>query len=102
MKPTHSDIAALVQHLFTAPFVTDLGMTLDEFAPGRCTSLLELAPRHRQQDGYVHAGVMATLADHTAGFAAVSLVGGGETVLTAEFKIHLRRVATTCAASVRC
>lgn len=28
---------------------------------------------HRQQDGYVHAGVLATVGDHTAGAAGATL-----------------------------
>ncbi|RLA37641.1 MAG: hypothetical protein DRR03_02175 [Gammaproteobacteria bacterium] len=31
--PPHADVAALMHHLFTAPFVIDLGMSLDGFAP---------------------------------------------------------------------
>ncbi|RLA37642.1 MAG: hypothetical protein DRR03_02180 [Gammaproteobacteria bacterium] len=37
------------------------------------------------------------MADHTAGVAAATLVGDGETVLTTEFKIHLLRAGRTCA-----
>lgn len=91
--PRHADVDGLVRHLFSAPFVVDLGMVLSGHGPGRCESVLELAPRHLQQDGYVHAGVLATMADHTAGVAAATRVGDGETVLTAEFKIHLLRAA---------
>jgi uncharacterized protein (TIGR00369 family) len=55
--------------------------------------VLLLQPRHLQQDGYVHAGVQATMADHTAGAAAATLLEGGQMVLTAEFKINLLRPA---------
>ncbi len=34
---------------------------------GRFTSRLGINQEHRQQDGFIHAGVMATMADHTAG-----------------------------------
>jgi len=76
-----------------ALFAADLGIVLEDLGPGWCRTTLALAPRHRQQDGYVHAGVQATLADHTAGGAAGTLVGAGEMVLTAEFKINFLRAA---------
>ena len=47
-----------------------------------------------QQDGYVHAGVQATMADHTAGAAAYSLLAAGDVGLTVEFKINLLAPAT--------
>jgi uncharacterized protein (TIGR00369 family) len=87
-----------------APFAADLGIVLEDIGPGWCRTGLLLAPRHRQQDGYVHAGVQATLADHTAGGAAGTLVRATELVLTAEFKINFLRPALgerlLCRASV--
>jgi uncharacterized protein (TIGR00369 family) len=46
---------------------------------------------HRQQDGFIHAGVMATLADHTAGYAAFTTVPEEFQILTIEFKINFLR-----------
>jgi uncharacterized protein (TIGR00369 family) len=77
-----------------APFIADLGARLESLGPGTCESSLEIAPRHLQQDGFVHAGVQATLADHTAGAAGATLVGKGQIVLTIEFKINLLRPAS--------
>jgi uncharacterized protein (TIGR00369 family) len=76
-----------------APFAADLGIVLEDLGPGWCRTTLPVAPRHRQQDGYIHAGVQATLADHTAGGAAGTLVRSSEMVLTAEFKINFLRPA---------
>lgn len=76
-----------------SPFIADLGLQLDSLGHGECTTVLLLQPRHLQQDGYVHAGVQATMADHTAGAAAATLLKGGQIVLTAEFKINLLRPA---------
>jgi uncharacterized protein (TIGR00369 family) len=94
-----------VERIFgCAPFIAGLGLQLVSIAPGECHSSLLLGERHLQQDGYVHAGVQATVADHTAGAAAASLIGGGQRVLTVEFKINLLRTAQgrmlTCAAKV--
>lgn len=76
-----------------APFIADLGIRLDSVEAGRCTTSLEIAPRHLQQDGFVHAGVQATMADHTAGAAAATQAAAGQIVLTVEFKINLLRPA---------
>jgi uncharacterized protein (TIGR00369 family) len=76
-----------------APFIADLGIEPISAEDGTCVTYLELQPRHLQQDGFVHAGVQATMADHTAGGAAATLAPPGCIVLTTEFKIHLLRPA---------
>jgi uncharacterized protein (TIGR00369 family) len=89
-----SSIPEEVNRIFaTAPFGADLGIRLESAGQGECTSVLPLANRHLQQDGFVHAGVQATIADHTAGAAAASLLRTGQYVLSAEFKINLLRAA---------
>jgi len=94
MKPKNPNYREEAQRvLHTAPFTQDMGVEAAAFAPGSCETAINLEARHLQQDGYVHAGVMATLADHTAGAAGATLVGPGEFVLTAEFKINLLRSA---------
>jgi uncharacterized protein (TIGR00369 family) len=83
-----------VNRLFSsAPFIAALGIQLDSVGHGECTTVLVLEDRHLQQDGFVHAGVQATMADHTAGAAAATLLQHGQIVLTAEFKINLLRAA---------
>ncbi len=91
MKPVISEELKRIFH--QAPFIADLGIELDSLGRGKCTTVLLLQPRHLQQDGYVHAGVQATMADHTAGAAAATLLQAGQIVLTAEFKINLLRAA---------
>lgn len=76
-----------------APFIGDLGIELSDLGPGWCETVLPVAPRHLQQDGYVHAGVLATLADHTAGGAAGTVAKENDLVLSIEFKINLLRPA---------
>lgn len=60
---------------------------------GKFHSELTVAENHRQQDGFVHAGVMATMADHTAGYSAFTTVPEGFQILTIEFKINFLRPA---------
>jgi uncharacterized protein (TIGR00369 family) len=94
MSESREPISDEVRRIFEqAPFIADLGVVLERVAPGECETSLRLEPRHLQQDGFAHAGVQATLADHTAGAAAATLVGPNEYVLTVEFKINLLRPA---------
>jgi len=76
-----------------APFISELGIDLVSAGDGECETMLTIGSRHLQQDGFVHAGVQSTMADHTAGAAAGTLIGSGDIVLTAEFKINLLRPA---------
>lgn len=85
------DIEDYRRRFAQAPFVADLGMQLSSIGGGACETWLEIAPRHLQQHGTVHAGVIATLIDHTAGAAATTTVGEGRYVMTAEFKVSLLR-----------
>ena len=84
---------AIEQGFRNAPFVEHLGITLEGLGPGWCEARLELQPWHLQQTGVAHAGVIATLADHTAGAAATTQLAPGEYVVSAEFKINLLRGA---------
>jgi uncharacterized protein (TIGR00369 family) len=86
--------AAKVRHIFdNAPFIADLGAQLTAIEDGWCETRLVPAKRHQQQHGRIHAGVLATLADHTAGCAARGAVGIDQDVLTVEFKINFLRPA---------
>jgi uncharacterized protein (TIGR00369 family) len=78
---------------YSQGFIADLGIMVAQYDPGYLESCLEILPRHRQQDQYIHAGVLATMADHTAGYAAYSLVDDDFRILTIEFKINFFRPA---------
>jgi uncharacterized protein (TIGR00369 family) len=77
-----------------ANFVRHLGMELTLVDDGACETSLTPLEHHLQQHGFIHAGVLATLADHTSGCAARSAVGLDEDVLTIEFKMNYLRPAT--------
>jgi uncharacterized protein (TIGR00369 family) len=90
--PGRADYADFVRRIFDgAPFVQDLGIELVTAEPGTIESRLHVLRRHCQQDGYLHAGVAATIADHGAGAAAATLMPVGKVVLTVEFKLNLLR-----------
>lgn len=87
-------VKAQVRHIFdTADFVRDLGMQLTQIEDEFCETTLIPGPRHRQQHGLIHAGVMATMADHTSGCAARGVVGLDRDVVSVEFKINFLRPA---------
>ena len=76
-----------------APFMVDLGVEPVAVREGSLTTSMAIAPRHLQHTGRVHAGVMATLADHTMGAAAQTLAADGHWALTAELKTSNLRAA---------
>ena len=45
--------------------------------------------RSRQQNGYLHAGVVTSVADSACGYAALTLMPPGSDVLSVEFKVNL-------------
>jgi uncharacterized protein (TIGR00369 family) len=46
-----------------------------------------------QQHGYLHAGIVSTIADSACGYAAFSLMPAGSEVLSVEFKANFLRPA---------
>ena len=99
---TFADDIALVFE--NSNFVADLGIKLLACGVGSCASELVVTPRHLQHTGVVHAGVLATLLDNTAGAAAYTLMPRETNPVTLEFKLNLLRPASgerlECRASV--
>ena len=93
MEPMDLSGESVEKIFYQANFIRDLNIRLDKVAEGLCETSLVVQERLRQQHGFVHGGVIATLADHTAGGAARS-VSGAKDVLTVEFKINYLRPAT--------
>ena len=94
MKKLHELRREELEQIFNAaPFVANLGIRLVSLGSGTCETELDVEPRHLQQNGFVHAGAQATMADHTAGGAAATLIERDHIILTAEFKINLLRAA---------
>ena len=65
-----------------------LGAELAEIAPGRCELQLKGRPELTQQNGFMHGGVVAALADVAGGYAAFTLFEAGADILTVEIKIN--------------
>lgn len=87
------ELATLRSFFASAPWMAALGAEPLEAGDGRVVTALVVETRHLQHTGQVHAGVSATLADHTMGAAAQTLAPPGQWILTAELKISLLRAA---------
>jgi uncharacterized protein (TIGR00369 family) len=88
--PRNADYAAIVRDSFARqPAMATLGATLARVAPGECDIGLPFSPALCQQNGFLHAGVIAAIADSANGYAAYSLAPAGTDVLAVEFKINL-------------
>jgi uncharacterized protein (TIGR00369 family) len=86
--------ASLLRRIFErAQFVRSLGIELVAFGDGWCETRIAVTPTLEQQHGYVHAGVLMTLADHTCGGAAATMVPEGQDVITVENKVSFLRPA---------
>ncbi len=66
-----------------------LGATIVFIAPGEVHLALPFAPQFCQQNGFLHAGVVASIADSANGYAAYTLAPPETDVLAVEFKINL-------------
>ena len=70
-----------------------LEASIAEVTPGRCTIEAPFRKTMTQQQGFLHAGVLTTLADNACGYATLSLLPPGQEVLTAELKVNFLRPA---------
>jgi uncharacterized protein (TIGR00369 family) len=107
MKAPNPDFEAVVRESFgRQTFMATLGASLELVEPGQVHIAAPFLPHHTQQNGFLHAGVITSIADSACGYAALTMVPSGHDVLAVEFKINLLRPATkarflACAKVVR-
>jgi uncharacterized protein (TIGR00369 family) len=77
----------ILEKLERQTFMDFIGFRVTNIAEGKIEGELTLKEEHKQQKGFVHGGLTATVADIVAGFAAVSLVPKGHHVVTVELKV---------------
>lgn len=70
-----------------------IGAELSRVEPGVVEINLPYRTDLTQQLGYLHAGIITTIADSAAGYAAYSLMPAGSEILSVEFKVNLLRPA---------
>lgn len=69
-------------------FIKFCGFKASKIEIGIFESTLKVGENHKTQDEFIHAGLIATMSDHTAGYAAYTLVPDNIRILTVEFKIN--------------
>ena len=86
--PDAADLEARIRRkLLRQHFMHLVGANLTAIAPGRVEAELLLGRQHQQQRGFAHGGLVATMADLAAGFAAVTLVPDDYGVVTADLRV---------------
>ncbi len=66
-----------------------IGTSLTEVLPGKVEIQLPYRDDLTQQHGFIHAGIVTTIADTACGYAAYSLMPADAAVLTVEYKVNL-------------
>ena len=92
-KEISEERAAFLARDYSRGFIQYCQLEAEIVKRGFFQSRVTIETHHRQQDGFIHAGVMATMADHTAGYAAFTTVSEEYQILTIEFKINFLRPA---------
>lgn len=70
-----------------------IGASLRRVEAGAVDIVLPFNQDLTQQHGYIHAGILTTVADSACGYAAYTLMPAGAEVLSVEFKMSLLRPA---------
>ncbi|MGI4821420.1 MAG: PaaI family thioesterase [Janthinobacterium lividum] len=86
-EPDPDLVARIRRKLERQNFMHLIGADITRIEPGRIEATLALGEQHQQQRGFAHGGLVATMADLAAGFAAITLVPDGVGVVTAELKV---------------
>src|SRR6185369_4556960 len=73
--------------------MSSIGAQLLIVEPGKVEIALPYRSDLTQQHGYLHAGIITTIADTACGYAAYTLMPSGSEVLSVEFKVNLLRPA---------
>ena len=85
-----SEILDRIRENFDSQRVMSLiGATIDRVDAGEVVIRLPFREDLTQQDGFLHAGVVTTIADSACGYAAMTLVPLDTRVLSVEFKVNL-------------
>jgi uncharacterized protein (TIGR00369 family) len=90
----NSAFAEEIEESFSRQTIMNLiGANLSRVEPGVVEINLPYRADLAQQHGYLHAGIVTTIADSACGYAAYSLMPPGSEVVSVEFKVNLLRPA---------
>jgi uncharacterized protein (TIGR00369 family) len=70
-------------------FMETIHAKLISVQPGFCEIHIPYDEKLTQQHGFYHGGVIGTLADNTAGYAAFTLLEEESSILSVEFKLNI-------------
>lgn len=94
MNASNPNFADEVKRSFAQQSIMELiGASLSLVEPGVVEITLPYRKDLTQQNGYLHAGIVTTIADSACGYAAFTLMPAGSAVLSVEFKVNLLRPA---------
>lgn len=90
IEPKDIDFKARVKKSFESQkFMTYINASLAKLEPGVCEIHVPFNEYLTQQNNFFHAGIVGTVADNAAGYAAFSLMDKNSSILTVEFKLNL-------------
>jgi uncharacterized protein (TIGR00369 family) len=85
-----SDYESRVRASFAAQkLMRTLRAELAKVAPGEVEIEIPFSEDLTQQNGFIHAGIITTIADSACGYAAYTLMAADSSVLSVEFKVNL-------------
>ncbi len=88
--PANADYISVVRDSFARQgLMAHLGAKLTRIEPGVVAIALDFHEGVSQQHGYFHAGALASVADSAGGYAALTLMPAGSSVLSVEFKVNM-------------
>ena len=88
-RPIDPDFESRIRSSFDQQGIMQtIGAQLLKVAPGEVRIELPWSKAVTQQHGFVHAGILSTIADNACGYAAYTLMPAGSDVLGVENKIN--------------
>ncbi|HVQ38716.1 MAG TPA: PaaI family thioesterase [Pyrinomonadaceae bacterium] len=94
VHPQDAEYESRVRQNFSRqPVMKLIGADLRRVEPGAIDIALPYRLDLTQQNSYLHAGILTTVADSACGYAAYTLMPAGADVLSVEFKMNLLRPA---------
>jgi len=90
LEPRDPDWDAKVRASFARQtFMETIGARILALSPGHCEVELPFRKDLLQQNGYLHGGLVTTIAANATGYAAFSLMPPNSSVLGVDYKINL-------------
>ena len=92
--PPHTDPTEALRAGFAAvPVNRELGFRLVQASPDCAEVALDPDPRFRQEQGVIHGGILAALADTAAVYLLLPSLGADQRMASIEFKVNFLQAA---------